>query len=224
MKKIQITILALGISVSGIGQTKKIAHKSHNGSEASFLASNYMDNLGDPPMFHVDSITKITDTTALQYCSRWRGGRITKDTIKYREDFYEMDSIKKVNDTMALKFSTGFLNKKQKTDTVIHEKNNLNHHIMRGDVVNPYRLQHYPSVKFIGFKDSVIKEEVIPAKKRIKKRKKKQLLPLINMPKSNNNTNSLILFIWVAVSVLVLLFGMLYFRFKKEKYTPQGLV
>jgi hypothetical protein len=173
MKKIQITILALGVSILGIGQTKKIAHKSHSGSEASFLASNYMDNLGNPPMYHVDSILKINDTSALQFCSRWRGGHVQKDTVKYIKDFFEVDSVKPLSDTVALKFSTGYINNIKTVDTLVHKKNNLNHVIMRGEEYNPYVMKNYDRVKFVGFKDSVVKEDVIPAKKRLKKRKKK---------------------------------------------------
>jgi hypothetical protein len=159
----KITLIILEISFSMVlqAQTKKIAHKSHSGSEANFIAANYLDNLGDPPMMFVDKIVRITDTIALQYCSRFKGSYSRQDTIKYQDDFYETDSVKLLSDTVAVKFSSGYFNKVQKTDTIISDKNKLRYLILREETYNPYVNKNYKEVEFVGFEDST-KKETIP--------------------------------------------------------------
>lgn len=203
--KTTLIMLTTLLTLIGQAQTKKIAHKSHSGSENSFIAANYMDNLGDPPIFYVDSILKITDTTALQFCSRYRGGGYTKtDTIKYYKDFFETDSVKLISDTIAVKFSSGHLTKQKKTDTIISNKNNLKHVILREETYNPYVKKNYKNVEFVGFEDSV-KNEIVP------------ILNNYKSPKNNSyNIRALHIFIY-STSFLMLISLSGFFMFVKKK-------
>lgn len=216
MKKTLI-ILATLFSIGAYSQTKKIAHKSHSGSDANFIAANYLDNLGDPPMMFVDKIVKINDTTALQYCSRFRGTYSRKDTIKYYDDFYETDSVKIIDDTIAIKFSSGYLKKNKKTDTIISDKNKLHHVLLREETYNPYVKKDYKNVEFVGFKDSLENLDIDSATK-------KEVVPIIKNSNSsqthrkNYNENALKNFMLIAFLLIVFSGISIVFLFKKKHY------
>lgn len=195
-------------------QTKRIAHKSHSGSDANFALGNYFDNLGDPPMLFIDKIEKLTDTTALQYCSRFRGSYARKDTIKYYEDFFETDSVKVLNDTMAVKFSSGFLKNIKKTDTIVSDKKHLNHIILRGETYNPYVIQNYKNVDFVGFKDTL--NEITDSSQ------KKEIIPVTNHSPNNKekeyNKNALKNFIYLSFAVIGLSIMSFVLVLKRKRY------
>ena len=75
------TALLTTIGTISIGQTKLIAHKSHSGTVANFVASDYEDNLGLPPS-RIEEIIKLNDSTVVVVRSRDMGKKhFEKDTI-----------------------------------------------------------------------------------------------------------------------------------------------
>lgn len=214
MKKKLIIVFTLLSVTTAYSQTKRIAHKSHSGSDANFAIENYLDNLGDPPMLFIDKIEKLTDTTALQYCSRFRGSYARKDTIKYYEDFFETDSVKVLNDTKAVKFSSGFLKNIKKTDTIISDKKHLNHVVLRGETYNPYVIQNYKNVDFVGFKETL--KEITDSSQ------KKEIIPVINHSPNNQekeyNKNALKNFIYLSFALIGLSIMSFVLVLKRKRY------
>lgn len=90
-------VLCAVAGLSAFSQTKRIAHKSHSGTAASF--SRYSaHNFGLPPI-HLDSVLKLSDKKVVRYRSYgYTGSQAITDTISHHIHFINpsisLDSLK----------------------------------------------------------------------------------------------------------------------------------
>ena len=89
MKKSLFLIIFTTISLLGFSQTKRIAHRSHSGSDNTFSITNGFDNFGLPPA--ADSLRKLNskskkDTLKLKVSP--------KDSLKTKPLKVPVDTIK----------------------------------------------------------------------------------------------------------------------------------
>ncbi|TND01484.1 MAG: hypothetical protein FD123_4255 [Bacteroidetes bacterium] len=90
-----------------VAQTKRIAHKSHSGSDAAFSNAGH-DDFGNPPP-RADTLIWINDSTVVQV-DRWYRSRDTIVNHHYFQDpKVSLDSLKKIYPRTVF---VGFENKK----------------------------------------------------------------------------------------------------------------
>ena len=177
MKNIKLILLGIIISNSVISQTKKIVHLSHSGSNESFLAANYNDNIGGPVFefynYTLDSIVKVNDSTIVEISINEDGKSVKFDTLKYNGDLFIIDSTILIENQKFINYSSGFFTKKQSVDTVdsfFNRKEDLNRSFC---FVNANYVRDIKKAKKIGFEKEY----------KLKKQKNGLLLLFKNKPK-----------------------------------------
>ncbi|TND01483.1 MAG: hypothetical protein FD123_4254 [Bacteroidetes bacterium] len=109
-------LLFAGISASA--QTKRIAHKSHSGSDITFTNAG-PDEFGDPgPMTRLDSVFRINDSTVVTVSAMiWPPGPNQRDTMVRHPYFNDpkigVDSLRKIYPKVVF---VGFDNKQNPGD------------------------------------------------------------------------------------------------------------
>ena len=158
MKNLTLTIFLLTLVFTAFSQTKKIAHLSHSGSNESFIAANYIDNLGNPPdMWRVDSIIKINDSTIVEVSYNWNRPGPRYDTLKYEGEFYQIDSTIYLENSKRVQYKSGVFTGNKIVDTINYKQQNS--YCAPGFGKYPVNYKH---VNLKGFEKEKEKENFIP--------------------------------------------------------------